>query len=106
MRRYYTRACNFYFGNLSKSLVSKKKSIPLQQLKEISFDQIEIITRKSKKIISKTLVFILVQYGGRSIQKIKLEILKILKKSLLLRTILNLAVLEVGLWKVQIIIKR
>ena len=52
MIRYYTRACNFYFGNQSKILVNKKKSIPLHQIKEISFDHIEIITRKSKKIIS------------------------------------------------------
>ena len=52
MQRYYTRACNFYFGNQSKILVNKKKSIPLHKIKEISFDHVEIITRKSKKIIS------------------------------------------------------
>ena len=52
MSRYYTRVCNFYYGKESKSLVKKKKSIPLHQIKEISFDQIEIITRKSKKKIS------------------------------------------------------
>ena len=52
MQRYYTRACNFYYGNQSKILVSKKKAIPLNQIKEISFDHIEIITRKSKKKIS------------------------------------------------------
>ncbi len=49
MSRYYTRVCNFYYGNESKKLVEKKKSIALHQIKEISFDQIEIITRKSKK---------------------------------------------------------
>ena len=49
MSRYYTRVCNFYYGKVSKNLVIKKKSIPLHQFKEISFDQIEIITRKSKK---------------------------------------------------------
>ena len=52
MNRYYTRACNFYFGNHSKILVNKKKTIPLHNIKEISFDQIEIITRNSKKKIS------------------------------------------------------
>ena len=52
MNGYYTRACNFYYGNQSKILVSKNKSIPISQIKEISFDKIEIITRKSKKIIS------------------------------------------------------
>ena len=52
MQRYYTRACNFYYGDQSKILVNKKRSIPLHQIKEISFDHIEIITRKSKKKIS------------------------------------------------------
>jgi len=52
MHRYYTRACNFYYGNQSKILVNKKRTIPLHQIKEISFDHIEIITRKSKKKIS------------------------------------------------------
>ena len=51
MQRYYTRACNFYYGDQSKILVNKKRAIPLHQIKEISFDHIEIITRKSKKKI-------------------------------------------------------
>ena len=51
MSRYYTRACNFYYGTQSKNLVRKKKTIALNQINEISFDQIEIITRKSKKKI-------------------------------------------------------
>ena len=52
MRRYYTRVCNFYYGKESKLLVSKKKSIPLNENKEISFDHLEIISRRSKKKIS------------------------------------------------------
>ena len=52
MRRYYTRACNFYYGNESKLLVDKKKSIPINGNKKISFDQIEIISRVSKRKIS------------------------------------------------------
>ena len=51
MSRYYTRLCNFYYGNSSKKLVNINKTIPLNGLKEISFDQIEIITRNSKKKI-------------------------------------------------------
>ena len=51
MSRHYTRVCNFYYGNNSKILVNKKKSIPFNGIKEISFDQIEIITRNSKKKI-------------------------------------------------------
>ena len=51
MARYYTRACNFYYGNISKNLVKDKKSLPLNGNKEISFDQIELISRNSKKKI-------------------------------------------------------
>ncbi len=52
MRRYYTRACNFFYGNESRLLVNSNKSIPLNGNKNISFDQIEIISRTSKKKIS------------------------------------------------------
>jgi dihydropteroate synthase len=52
MSRYYTRVCNFYYGNNSKFLVNKKKTLPLNGNKEISFDQIEVISRQSKKKIS------------------------------------------------------
>ena len=52
MPRYYTRACNFYFGKQSKILVKKKQSIHLHQIKEISFDHVEIITRKKIRKIS------------------------------------------------------
>ncbi len=52
MSRYYTRVCNFYYGKHSKNLVAKKKTIPLHKIKEISFDQIEIISRKTKRKIS------------------------------------------------------
>ncbi len=51
MSRYYTRACNFYYGNKSKILVKNKKTLPLNGNSEISFDQIEIISRNNKKTI-------------------------------------------------------
>ena len=51
MPRYYTRACNFYYGGLSKFLVKQKKTLPLNGNNQISFDKIELITRKSKKKI-------------------------------------------------------
>ena len=52
MRRYYTRVCNFYYGKESKLLKRKKKTIPLNNNKEISFAHLEIISRRSKKKIS------------------------------------------------------
>ena len=52
MNKYYTRACNFYYGTASKILKKKKKSIPLNGYNFISFDKIEIIHRKKSKIIN------------------------------------------------------
>ena len=51
MSRYYTRACNFYYGNASKKKVREKKSIPLSGNNLISFDHIELISRKSSRKI-------------------------------------------------------
>ena len=51
MSKYYTRACNFYYGTQSKILVKKRKTLPLHGNNQISFDQIEIISRNSKKKI-------------------------------------------------------
>ena len=52
MSRYYTRVCNFYYGKNSEELIKKRKSLPLNGNKKISFDKIEIYSRKSKKKIS------------------------------------------------------
>ena len=77
MKKYYTRVCNFYYGNQSRNLVSKKKAIPLHQIKEISFDQIEIITRKSKKKISINQI----KYLSKSLKiKINFDLKKIKSK--------------------------
>ena len=46
MRKYYTRPCNFYYGNYAKSLVKIKKALPLAGNRNISFDQLEIFQRK------------------------------------------------------------
>ena len=51
MIKYYTRVCNFYYGKESKDLLKRNKTLPLNGSKEISFDKIEIISRKSKKKI-------------------------------------------------------
>ena len=53
MKKYYTRACNFFYGSISKNLIKKKLSLPLCGDKSISFNQIEIFTRDKKKTISK-----------------------------------------------------
>ena len=52
MIKYYTRACNFYFGKNSIEKVNKNLSIPLHGNKLLSFDTIELLSRKTKKKIN------------------------------------------------------
>ena len=51
MKKYYTRVCNFAYGKSSIKLVNKKKNLPLNGNKEISFESDRNYSRSSKKII-------------------------------------------------------
>ncbi len=51
MDKYYTKPCNFYFGKNSINKIKKKKSLPLNGNRLVSFDSIEIISRKGSKIL-------------------------------------------------------
>ncbi len=53
MRKYYTRACNFFYGSASRKLIKKKKTLPLCGSSSISFNQVEIFIREKKNIKSK-----------------------------------------------------
>ena len=53
MKKYYTRACNFFYGSNSKKLIKKKLALPLCGNNAISFNKIEIFIRNKKKIKSK-----------------------------------------------------
>jgi len=53
MTKYYTRACNFYYGANAKLLIKKKLALPLCGNKNIAFDKVEVITRRNNKILSK-----------------------------------------------------
>jgi dihydropteroate synthase len=53
MKKYYTRACNFFYGTHSKKLVKNKFSLPLCGDKSISFNQIEIFIKYKKKVSSR-----------------------------------------------------
>ena len=52
MKKYYTRACNFYYNRTSQENIKKKISLPIGGNKLISFDTIEIISRSGKKKIN------------------------------------------------------
>ena len=75
MKKYYTRACNFFFGSYSKKLVKNKSTLPLCGENSISFNQIEIFTKDKKKISTKII----------DIKKINKLPLLIKKKTLLLK---------------------
>ncbi len=51
MTKYYTRVCNFYYGDLAKKLVKKKKALKLNGNINIAFDNIEILSRNKNKLI-------------------------------------------------------
>ena len=53
MKKYYTRACNFFYGLNSKKLIKDKLTLPLCGNNSISFNKIEIFIRNKKKIKSK-----------------------------------------------------
>jgi dihydropteroate synthase len=50
MRKYYTRPCNFYYGDYAKKLIKKKKALSLAGNPNIAFNHIEIFKRRAKGI--------------------------------------------------------
>ena len=52
MSRYYTRVCNFYYGKYSKELVNKKKTIPLNEIKEILTEKVDDLHKIAKALIT------------------------------------------------------
>jgi len=52
MKKYYTRACNFFYGSNSSEKVKKKISLPLNGSNLVSFDSIEILSKGQSKILN------------------------------------------------------
>ncbi len=75
MKKYYTRACNFFYGSTSKKLVKDKSTLPLCGDSSISFNQIEIFTREKKKIDSKII-------NIKSINKLPLYVKKTVNRDI------------------------
>ncbi len=81
MNKYYTRACNFYYGNQAKKLIKKKHALPLCGNNNIAFDKIEIFTRKKRVIKSKFLPIKNLKNLNQNKQKIvKNHLIKISQK--------------------------
>ena len=73
MKKYYTRACNFFYGSNSKKLVKKKHTLPLGGDDSISFNQVEIFI-KSKKVVKSKIINI------KNIKKLTLALKKKVNK--------------------------
>ncbi len=81
MQKYYTRACNFYHGRYARKLLKKKQALPLCGNKDIVFNQIEIISRKNRKIETRTISFKNIEnLAGPLKKKVKLDINHIISK--------------------------
>ena len=75
MRKYYTRACNFYHGRFARRLIQAKKALPLNGKKDLAFDSIEIFIRQGRRVKSNLIYF-------KNIKKLRKNIQKIVKKDL------------------------
>ncbi len=79
MRKYYTRACNFYYGNYAKKLVKNKKAFPLNGRQNVAFDQLEIFERKTRNKIKSSF------YHISEVKKLPNNLRLIVKKDLILK---------------------
>ena len=75
MRKYYTRACNFYHGSDATKLIKLNKALPLNGKKDIAFDNIEIFSRE-KKGVKVNLIHL------KKINKLSKNIREVIKKDL------------------------
>ena len=81
MRKYYTRACNFYYGSTSIKLIKKKKALPLCGNNKIAFDKVEVFIRTKKKVSTKIINLKEINSQKKNLKnQIKIDIKKILSK--------------------------
>ncbi len=81
MRKYYTRACNFYHGRIAKRLIESNKALPLNGKKNIAFNNIEIFTRNGNKVKSNLIHLREVDKLGQNVKKVvKRDLKKIISK--------------------------
>ena len=81
MNKYYTRACNFYYGVNAKRLIKKKLALPLCGNINIAFDKLEIFTRKKNRISSTFIHFKNINLLSSSCKKkVQMDLKKIISK--------------------------
>ena len=77
MIKYYTRACNFYYGHKANQLIKDNKALPLCGVKRIAFDKIQIFKRADDKVTSKLININKIKFLSSKIRK---KVKKNLKK--------------------------
>ena len=81
MIKYYTRACNFKYGSIARRLIKKKLALPLCGNRDVSFDQIELITRNKNKVSNKFIHYNeLNDLSNNQKKKVKRDLKKITSK--------------------------
>jgi dihydropteroate synthase len=82
MRKYYTKPCNFYYGNYARKLIKHKKAYPLAGNLKIAFDQLEIFQRKKRgKTSSKRYLITEIKYLNKEKKNsINIDLKKIISK--------------------------
>ena len=81
MIKYYTRACNFHYGNQAKTLIKKKIALPLCGNNNVAFSNIEIFSKINKKVESKTIeIKEIKKLNNSQKKKVKIDIKKITSK--------------------------
>ena len=76
MIKYYTRACNFYYGHQARALLKKKKALPLCGSKKVAFNKIEIFSRNKQSIKTKLI-------NLHDVKNLKKKEQKIIRKDLI-----------------------
>ena len=97
MRKYYTRACNFCYGETARNLILDNKALPLNSRKNIAFDQIEIFQRKQNQVVESKVCSI------KEIKKLDKEILSEIEKDIKNITMERKSILGLKFDKPQII---
>ena len=79
MRKYYTRACNFYHGREAKNLIKTSQAFPLNGKKDIAFDKLEIFSREKNRVKTKLIHIKEIKGLSKNIKKIvKYDLKKII----------------------------
>jgi len=76
MRKYYTRPCNFYYGNYAEKLLRSGKALSVGGNKNICFDRLEIFQRKKGGVVKNDI------YSISDIKSFKKEKLSLIKDDL------------------------